>query len=117
MGDRGDVCVKDGKKRVYLYTHWSACDLPQIVKDALVKKWRWDDAPYLARIIFDEMTKDSHGEETGYGISTEPAGDGWRTVEVDVKEQTVRIIDNGTEEFDAKFEDYIKLDEFGEAKE
>jgi len=107
MGDRADVCVKDRESCVYLYTHWGGEYLPAIVKRALAKKWRWTDPPYLARIIFDEMTKDEHGEETGYGISTSPAGDAWRLVEVDCAEQVVRVVDNGKEKVKKSFTDFI----------
>jgi hypothetical protein len=69
MGNRANVFVTDnGKDGVYLYTHCGGDELPIIVKAALRKSWRWYDAPYLARIIFDEMTAKCHGEETGFGI-------------------------------------------------
>ena len=74
----------------------------------LAKKWRWDDPPYLARIIFDVMTKGSRDEETGFGISTSPAGDAWRLVEVDCAEQVVRIVDNGEEKVRKSFTNFIE---------
>ena len=61
MGDRGTVEIHG----VYLYTHWGASDLIDVVREALAKKWRWDDESYLARIIFDTMLDGSHGTETG----------------------------------------------------
>ena len=103
----GDVCVKDRESCVYLYTHWGAGQLPGIVKRALAKKWRWDDPSYLARIIFDVMTEGSRDEETGFGISTSPAGDAWRLVEVDCAEQVVRVVDNGKEKVKKSFTDFI----------
>lgn len=89
MGDRGQVYIKDEK--TYLYTHWGATDLPAQVERAIAKKWRWDDPEYLARIIFDEMTDGSHGEETGFGIGHSQHGDIWMLVIVDCKKQTVTI--------------------------
>lgn len=72
MGDRANCIIQyegNKNKRVWFYTHWSGHDLPAIVKAALAKKWRWDDDSYLARIIFNELTKDNEMEETGFGIS------------------------------------------------
>lgn len=91
MGDRGSVLIKDNK--VFLYTHWNATNLPEIVERAIAKKWRWGDPDYLTRIIFDTMTEEQHGEETGYGIGTQKAGDIWRLVTVDCKKQTVTVQD------------------------
>lgn len=93
MGDRGQVYIKDTK--VYLYTHWGATSLPEDVEKAIAKKWRWDDPDYLTRIIFDVITEDNHGEETGYGIGTQKAGDIWRLVTVDCKKRTVTVADEG----------------------
>jgi hypothetical protein len=97
MGDRGQVLIKswDGKKGVYLYTHWGATRLVKNVERAIKKKWRWDDPSYLARIIFDVMTEDSHGEETGYGIDAEMHGDIWRLIIVDCNNRTVEVRDYG----------------------
>lgn len=104
MGDRGQVYIKDEK--VYLYTHWDATNLPQIVNRAIAKKWRWDDPEYLARIIFDEMVGKNQGGETGYGITTHMHGDIWRLVEVDCKKQLVTVkdghYDSGTDKTDWK---------------
>lgn len=96
MGDRGQVYVRSwgGKSGVYLYTHYGASSLDKDVERAIAKGWRWDDPDYLARIIFDEMVgKDGWGEETGYGIGTQKAGDIWRLVTVDCKKQTVTVED------------------------
>lgn len=68
MGNRANVCIREGEDKIYLYTHWGGDSLCIKVYKAMKKKWRWDDPPYLARIIFDEMTKNRHGEEGGYGI-------------------------------------------------
>jgi hypothetical protein len=58
MGDRANVYVHDGvEPGVYLYTHWHGSDLPEVVKVALAKQWRWKDSAYLGRVIFCEMIK------------------------------------------------------------
>jgi len=106
MGDRGQVLVKD--EGIYLYTHWSATELIDTVKTALAKRWRWDDPEYLARIIFDEMTKDSHGEETGYGIGSGKHGDIWRLITIDCESQTVTVEDDNKEIFRGTFEEFLE---------
>ncbi len=91
MGDRANILVKEDSNDngVYLYTHWGGSELPVTLQNALKKKWRWNDAAYLTRIIFDEMTKDEHGQETGYGISS-ICGDGDdRILEVNCEKQTI----------------------------
>lgn len=88
---------------VYLYTHWGATELYEDVKNAIRKKWRWDDPEYLTRIIFDEMTKGVQGRETGYGIGTEMAGDIWRLVTVDCEKFTVSVEDYGRIEIEKTF--------------
>jgi hypothetical protein len=82
MGDRGNVFVvtdfQQETKRplgVVFYSHNSGYDLARRVQVALAKRWRWSDESYLARIIFDGITEGQQGGETGYGISTQAAGD------------------------------------------
>lgn len=89
MGNRANVHIKetDGDNGVYLYTHWDGYKLPQTLQSALQKKWRWDDCPYLTRIIFDEMTKGKNGNETGFGISSCSSED--KTLTVNVKKQII----------------------------
>jgi hypothetical protein len=104
MGDRGNVFVdtdNDGKG-VYLYTHWGGSDLPDTVRKALMKKWRWSDPSYLARIIFCEMVKGQENRETGFGISCERHDHNWPTVKVLTDVQEVHI-----GELQWTFEEYI----------
>jgi len=89
MGDRGNIIVKDGKSEVFLYSHWTGSDLPEVLKSALKRgKGRWDDGQYLARIIFCEMVKGNEMDETGFGISS-IIGDGGTDITVNVDDQTV----------------------------
>jgi hypothetical protein len=88
MGTRAQVFMKD--TGVYLYQHWDGDGLLGTVATAIHRKMRWGDPEYLARIIFEDMIKDSLGEETGFGIGTEQAGDIEFLVEVDCGNQTVR---------------------------
>jgi hypothetical protein len=119
MGDRANVFVReqrdDDVAGVYLYTHWGGYELAQTVQDALAKKWRWDDGQYLTRIIFDEMTKDNHGEETGFGISTGLCDNEHKIIVVDPDKGRIGFCGQGKEktpglELQWSFEEYVNLD-------
>jgi hypothetical protein len=108
MGDRANVCIKDGSEEVYLYTHWSGCELPAILRKAIRRRARWDDAQYLSRIVFCEMVRDAYDEETGFGISS-TVGDGAnRILDVDVDNAT--ISERG-EKRTWSFEEFANLDD------
>lgn len=92
MGDRANVYMKDGDRGVYLYTHWNGTDLPRTLQTALRKKWRWDDAAYLARIIFCHMIEGLEDEECGFGISTHPPDGQDRVLVVDCALETVQDV-------------------------
>jgi len=90
MGDRVQVYFPE--TGVYLYSHWNGDDIIGDVFRALNKKWRWSDAEYLARIVFDEMVGDAQMGELSYGIGTRQHSDVTRVVEVDTKNQKIRLI-------------------------
>jgi len=92
MGDRAQVAIKDGKRKVYLYTHSNGSELADTVKTALAKQWRWADPEYLARIVFCEMIKGAEANETGFGIGTAKHGDlDHPLIVLDCRAQTVSI--------------------------
>ena len=95
MGDRANVVIpQDGsehEEKIYLYTHGSGTELPATLQRALARKQRWDDQPYLTRIIFEEMITGAYSKETGYGISTYPSDGLSRLLIVDTENQQVRI--------------------------
>jgi len=108
MGDRGVITVKQWKEgKVHLYTHWDASNLEAVLSSALAKRWRWDDPPYLTRIIFEEMIKDAIDQETGYGIYSYVPGDAWRVLVVDSVNEVVELIDHGESQYKKSFEDFI----------
>ena len=90
MGDKGNIKVDE----IYLYTHWRGSYLKEILKNALIRsKDRWNDKPYLTRIIFCEMIKGTDLDDTtGYGISTEICDNEHKILEVDTKKQKVNGI-------------------------
>lgn len=106
MGDRANVLVRQDKddSGVYLYTHGAGTELPATLQKALAKGWRWGDAPYLTRIIFDTMTKRCHGEELGYGISTWISDGASRILEVNCDAGTVKRTEKQW-----TFEEYVAL--------
>lgn len=91
MGDRANVCVITPRHDpIFLYCHWGGTYLPHTVADALRRGAdRWDDYPYLARIIFSEMIKDDVMETTGYGISTEILDNEYPIVVVDSADNSI----------------------------
>ena len=97
MGDRGQIKITaQGLPDLYLYTHWGANSLPQVVANALARgRGRLSDDEYLNRIIFSEMIQGEVLEETGYGIGFGEHGDVWRVVEINYDDRTavVREID------------------------
>ena len=82
---------------IYLYTHWDGSVLAQRVADALGKEQRWDDAPYLTRMIFCSMVRNDPTGSSGYGIQTTCAGDAGVTLEVNVPAQTVSVMSGAAE--------------------
>jgi len=93
MGDRGQVKITaQGNPDLYLYTHWGAESLPEVVAEALARgRGRWTDDEYLNRIIFSEMIQDSVLSETGYGIGFGEHSDVWRVVEINYDDRTVAV--------------------------
>lgn len=117
MGDRANCIVhqnsfdKDAKP-VWLYTHWDGHDLLAMVQEALQRRQRWDDEPYLTRIIFDTMSKNQQGEETGFGISTTQPDNEHDFIVVDPGKQEVRLEDQSDHSVKEtwSFEDFCQVD-------
>jgi len=73
MKNANVVVVESAEKMVWLYAHnlggpeaWAR------VRMALRKEWRWRDAPYLTRIVYDELVRGFEGTEAGFAISAGP---------------------------------------------
>ena len=91
MGCRGtiEIIEKENDSSVFLYTHWGANEMLHNLTVTLKKKERWNDAPYLSRMIFCEMIKENVGGCTGHGIQTYKAGDSEEEITVNVKNQII----------------------------
>lgn len=98
MGDRGNIIVKQNPREsaIWLYSHWGGCELAQTLRRALARHQRWDDPPYLTRIIFCEMLRGSGSDpldaETSYGISTGEVDNEHDYLIVDMEAQTVALV-------------------------
>lgn len=121
MGDRGNIAVQDGGKRVYFYSHWRGSELPAVVQKALKREKRWNDGTYLARIIFDTLTEGQQGSETGAGIGTSIGDNSYPIVVVDCDTMKVRFEDEDVPIIESQdgtpWADYIKVAEVGYPKE
>lgn len=95
MGDRANVYIHEGSRPgVYLYTHWDGTGLPRLIKDAMDTdraQNRFTDQAYLARILLEEMIKDSLGTETGYGVSAEIQDGRDRIVDIDTYSRSITL--------------------------
>lgn len=90
MGDRSNIVVQQyDKSRVWLYGHWMGSTHFQIVRDVLARRERWGDESYLARMLFNEMTKDDPMGSTGYGISTSMQDNEHTIIVLEPRTQTV----------------------------
>lgn len=96
MGDRANVAIRNPHEdgMVFLYTHWGGYELPRVIQDALKRgRDRWDDAPYLARIVFSEMVKGQENENTGFGISTGICDNEHPIIVLDTEFKCIKIYD------------------------
>lgn len=90
MGDRANIIIRQAEgQQVILYGHWSGEEYVARAKQALAKRWRWDDAAYLARIVYDCFVGDQAGTETGFGISTTFCDGEHPVLVIDVERQRV----------------------------
>jgi hypothetical protein len=88
----GQVEVISPYGRIYLYTHDHAARLTNDVYTALAARQRWDDADYLAKIIFCHMVPlECWEQDRGYGIGTQLYVDVNLLISVDTVKQEVTI--------------------------
>lgn len=77
MGDRAQVCIKEGSSKVYLYGHRSGTRIYKAAAQAIREvPERHSDSEYFARAVFCRMIPaDQRLGETGFGIGTVVHGD------------------------------------------
>lgn len=92
MGSRANVVVRENESQVWLYCHWSGSSYVDKTRAAIAKRWRWTDAPYLARIIFDTLTEGHQGDETGFGITTRITDNEYPVLVVDCTRKQVYFV-------------------------
>lgn len=138
MGDRVNVVIRteeDAKAAVVLYSHWDGCDVIGKVQKAIARRLRWNDPPYLARMIACEVWRGQESSETGYGLSVKSCDNSHAAVYVDIPAKRVAIrawrgdgVGEGAEDLMAelrawKFDEFAKLTDlaaieaFNEAEE
>ena len=115
MGDRGNIkLIGESFKPngVWFYTHWSGSYLKETVAAALARRLRWDDQPYLARIIFCHLLNGDTAGECGFGISASiQDNEGDRpiiVVDVDKQEVYEEVPETGGALRHWTFENFIK---------
>lgn len=90
MGDRAQIHLVDTD--VWLYAHSDGYRIEEVVAEALDRgRSRWDDPPYLARILFSELIAGDIEGTTGYGIDTQRYGDVHTVVHVSLEDETVAV--------------------------
>ncbi len=101
MGMRRNIALDYGQdKKIYLYTHWGAEGLEEVLAVSLERgRGRWGDDSYLARVISTDVTKDAGDDITGYGLAPYLMDDEFPTLEVSLRKRTVNGI---------PFDDFIK---------
>lgn len=111
MGDRANIIIKD--TGIAMYLHWGAKTVEKQIKTVLQKRERWDEPAYLARMIFNETTKDLKSDILGSGLyvvnSDNEVWDGHIIIIINCKEETVAVRDNeqGTLRL-YTFEEFVK---------
>jgi hypothetical protein len=110
MSTRGQVCIRDKfGGNVYLYSHYDSYRLMSEVQKALNYRKQWDNAEYLARMIFEVMLERASEKEYGFGIGTKEHSDIDILVTVDC-DQKIVIMKKGPFRVEAEFEEYLKAD-------
>jgi len=126
MGNRGNIVVRDEGGSIWFYTHWRGSDILDMAFKALSRKERWEDASYLARIVFDTLTDGEKGGTAGFGISLSKGNNEHEVVVIDTTARKVIVMPedwegraNDREEplFEASFDDFIKVKVAAEANE
>jgi hypothetical protein len=118
MGDRGNIVIvqhprgADPDGAIYLYTHWGGSYIARTAQCALERgRDRWDDEPYIGRIVFNELTAGLEMDTQSFGVTTYLTDNEHDLVVLDAAKQTVAIESpDGTAKQSFPFADFVKLD-------
>lgn len=110
MGDRANIVVQVDGGQIWLYTHWTGRELEDTLRSALARgRDRWDDQPYLTRIIFCEMVKLDGGDGlTGFGIALVEQDSNHPHIYVDIDKKTVKSDRFAAGKHTQTFEDFCQ---------
>ncbi len=103
MGDRANIYMelpvtREQKQGVYLYTHWSGCEWPEELRQALeFGRDRWGDDQYLARILVSRIFRHNVDDTTGGGLSLMLCDNEYPIIVADLVTQTVSFAREGAE--------------------
>lgn len=90
--DSGQVEIIGPYGRIYLYTHDGANSLVNDVHNTLSMRQRWDDADYLAKMVFCSMVPiECRNTDRGYGIGTQLYADVNLIITLDTTTQVVML--------------------------
>src|SRR3972149_6970508 len=94
MGDRGNIVIRSeqgtNQGDVWLYTHYRGSDMKTIIQEVLARFSHWEDAEYLARMIFCHLVGiEGLCGDMGYGIGTRMCDNEHGILVVDVPNRKV----------------------------
>jgi hypothetical protein len=93
MGDRANLAIiSEYDDCVVLYAHWAGeqlFDQARIAMDHVFARSRWTDAPYLRRIVFQQILDWAGLSELSWGISTNLCDNEHPILVIDVTSQRV----------------------------
>jgi hypothetical protein len=123
MATRGQVKVWDSvepngeNEAVWLTQHYDGMDLPGIVKRALKRgDTRWNDSPYLARVIFCQMLMEEGRDNVadvvkdvaGFGIQGYEQPDSEWAITLDMSTQTITVFGDGEVQSMGDFASFVE---------
>ena len=112
MGARTQIRIKDGNSLVCFYGHDASPFVMRRLHQAMSRRLRWDDAPYLGRIIWDSFCPIAGGE-LGYGIGGQDMTaqcDLDNMAVVDVEVQQIRLYQRDSLKSVFSFQEFSALD-------
>lgn len=121
MGDRANIFVIDSTPHageahgIYLYTHWNGASWPEMLRETLTMggaRSRWDDAPYLTRMLASYLFSDLGLGSTGGGISTYICDNEHEIIVLDIPSKRVAFAAEGTERNWQRWYDSMSFDEY-----